>query len=144
MRRRWVCGALVATAALVSSGAAVGSGTTFYYFRMPSNNIYCAYMKGGGFPTELRCDTRTPIRPLPPKPKSCQFDWGAGYWMGPRGAAHVNCISDSVYKNGSRVLRYGTSWHRGAFTCFSKRIGLRCVNASHHGFFLSKQHSYRF
>ena len=134
----------VAAIGLLTAGTASGGGTTFVYFRMPSNNFWCVYMKGGGVAPELRCDSRTPIRPLPPKPKSCQFDWGAGYAMGARGRAHVLCVSDSAYKNGSRVLRYGTRWHKDAFTCFSKRIGLRCVNASRHGFFLSKQHSYKF
>ena len=144
MRSRWVSGVLVASIALVSASAAGAGGTSFYYFRMPSNNIYCAYMKGGGFTPELRCDSRTPIKPLPPKPKSCQFDWGAGYSLTPRGRAKVLCISDSVYKNGAPVLRYGKTWHKDAFTCVSKQIGLRCVNAARHGFFLSKQHSYKF
>jgi hypothetical protein len=144
VRLPWVCGVLVASVALVSGSPVGASGASFYYFRMPSNNIYCAYMKGGGISPELRCDMRTPLKPLPRKPRSCQFDWGGGYSLSPRGTARVLCVSDSVYKNGSPVLRYGSKWHKDAFTCFSKRIGLRCVNAARHGFFLSTQHSYRF
>jgi hypothetical protein len=144
VRRWWLWGVIFALVASVSAGSAGAGGTIFAYFRMPSNNIYCAYMKGGGIAPELRCDSRTPIKPLPPKPKSCQFDWGAGYSLTARGRAQVLCVSDSAYKNGAPVLRYGSKWHKNAFTCSSKTIGLRCVNAARHGFFLSKQHSYRF
>jgi hypothetical protein len=43
-----------------------------------------------------------------------------------------------------RVLRYGTTWRRDGFTCRSRIVGLRCRNASVHGFFLSRQRSYAF
>ncbi len=42
------------------------------------------------------------------------------------------------------MIAYGDKWHVGRFTCLSRRIGLRCVNASRHGFFLSRARSYRF
>ena len=37
-----------------------------------------------------------------------------------------------------------TTWRRGGFVCASTKAGLRCRNRSGHGFFLSRQHSYRF
>ena len=44
----------------------------------------------------------------------------------------------------AKVVPYGAKWSRGAFTCLSRKAGLRCHNRGGHGFFLSKKHSYRF
>ena len=41
------------------------------------------------------------------------------------------------------TLKYGHTWHRGAFTCISRTNGLRCASRSG-GIFLSQQHSYVF
>jgi hypothetical protein len=128
-----LCATLVATG---TAGAAVVS------FRMPSKNIECAELTGAR--ATLRCDIRSGVKPLPPKPASCEFDWGAGYVMARRGRAHVSCVSDSVHSPSARVLRYGTTWRRDGFTCLSRRVGLRCRNASGHGFFLSRERSYAF
>ena len=128
-----LCAALVATG---EAGAAVVS------FRMPSRNIECAELTGAR--ATLRCDIRSGVKPLPPKPASCEFDWGAGFIMGRRGRAHVSCVSDSVHSPSARVLRYGTIWRRDGFVCVARASGLRCRNASRHGFFLSRQRSYAF
>ena len=42
------------------------------------------------------------------------------------------------------MLAYGSTWHRGPFTCLSQAIGLKCTNTAKHGFFLSRQRSYTF
>jgi hypothetical protein len=109
---------------------------------MPSRNIECAEFTDAR--RTLRCDIRSGLKPLPPRPASCEFDWGAGFIMGRRGRAHVSCVSDSVHSPSARVLRYGTTWRRDGFVCRSSRAGLRCRNAAGHGFFLSRQHSFAF
>jgi hypothetical protein len=111
-------------------------------FRMPSKNIYCAEFTGAR--ATLRCDIRSGVKPLPPKPASCDFDWGAGFTLGRRGRARISCVSDSVFNASARVLRYGTTWRRDGFTCISRVAGLRCRNATGHGFFLSRKRSFRF
>lgn len=123
----------------VAAGAAAAGVVSF---RMPSRNIECAEFTGAR-PT-LRCDIRSGLKPLPPKPASCEFDWGAGFIIGRRGRAHVSCVSDSVHSPSARVLRYGTTWRRDGFVCLSRTIGLRCRNAAGHGFFLSRRHSFAF
>ena len=125
--------------ALVAAGTATAGVISF---RMPSKNIECAEFTDAR-PT-LRCDIRGGLKPLPPKPASCEFDWGAGYIMGRRGRAHVSCVSDSVHDPSARVLRYGTIWRRDGFVCVSRTAGLRCHNAAGNGFFLSRRHSYAF
>lgn len=123
-----------------TASAASGAET----FRTPSANVYCAYEHYSFAPVDLRCEIRSGIRPLPPRPASCQGDWGAGYAMRPTGSAHVLCISDTIYDAKAAVLPYGTTRRFGVFTCSSTAAGLRCTNASGRGFFLSKEHSYTF
>ncbi len=107
-------------------------------FRTPTGSIGCV-----GGPT-LRCDIRSGLKPLPPKPASCKRDWGFGYAVGQTGISHAVCASDTAIDRTARVLRYGTSWRRGGLTCLSRPTGLRCTNRSRHGFFLSRSRSYRF
>jgi hypothetical protein len=137
-------GLALAAAVLVfpagASRAASGADT----FRMPSGNIYCAYEHYSFAPKDLRCEIRTGIKPLPPKPSWCDVDWGAGYAMRQIGLAHVLCIGDTIYDPNAKVLAYGKTWTGGGFSCTSRPAGLRCLNPRGHGFFLSKGHSYTF
>jgi uncharacterized protein DUF6636 len=132
---------LLATVCVLGLAAGTASAA-IVSLRMPSKNVYCAEI--GGARATLRCDIRSGVKPLPPKPASCKFDWGAGFTLGRRGRARISCVSDSVYDASARVLRYGTTWRRDGFTCVSRVVGLRCRNAGGHGFFLSRQRSYRF
>jgi hypothetical protein len=113
----------------------------FVFFQMPSHNIGCVYSSS---PAYLRCDIRSGLKPPPSKPKGCTVDWTGGYQVGPTGRAHRVCAGDTVLSPDARVVRYGTTWGGGPFTCKSNLSGLRCKNRSGHGFFLSRQHSYRF
>ena len=81
--------ALGLCALLVAAGTAAAGVVSF---RMPSRNIECAEVTGPR--ATLRCDIRSGVKPLPPKPATCELDWGAGYVMGRRGRAHVSCVSD--------------------------------------------------
>jgi hypothetical protein len=128
---------------LSSSGAALGASGADT-FRTPSGNIRCSYEHYSFAPVDLRCDITTGVKPLPPRPKSCDVDWGVGYAMRQRGPAHVLCAGDTVSSPNARVLAYGRTRQFGIFRCTSTRAGLRCVNATGNGFFLSKQHSYAF
>jgi hypothetical protein len=117
------------------------ASAAFSFFQTPSHKIGCAYSSS---PANLRCDIRTGLKPPPAKPRGCMNDWTFGYEIGPRGRARTVCAGDSVFSPTARVVRYGTMWHGGAFTCKSRTTGLRCQNKGGHGFFLSRQHSYRF
>jgi hypothetical protein len=64
--------------------------------------------------------------------------------MARTGRVQVTCHGDTAILQRARVLCYGASWTRGGFVCTSRFTGLRCRNASDHGFVLSKQRSYRF
>lgn len=131
--------AVIAASVVIAFPPAAEPASSF--FRTPSKNIYCAWLSG---PSTLRCDILSGVRPLPPKPPSCDFDWGVGFDLRRTGRARILCVSDSVVTSSARVLRYGQTWRRGGFTCISRITGLRCRNASGRGFFLSRQRSYRF
>ena len=64
--------------------------------------------------------------------------------MGVHGHVGLTCHGDTVIIKGSKVIAYGRTWRRGGFECSSRTTGLTCKNASHHGWFLSREHSYRF
>jgi hypothetical protein len=137
---------LLAVLAL-AAGLCAGPATAAFkivHFRTPSGNIQCGYLSGGEFKPELRCEIRSGVVPLPPKPRSCDFDWGGGYFLGPTGRAQILCISDTIQVRNPPVLAYGRTWRSGGYKCLSQAIGLRCSNRSAHGFFLSRERSYAF
>jgi len=123
----------VALAALLT---AAGS----FFFHTPSKNIYCGYVNypgyGGPF---IRCDIRSGLKPIPPRPKGCDFDWSTTVILTGTGKGRVGCVSDSIYNSHARTLAYGVIWRGGGFTCTSRVTGLTCTNAQRHGFFLSRE-----
>ena len=134
--------AVVSAIALVLSPIASG---TLVQFRTPSGNIGCVYSSAEGrLGSSLRCDILSGLKPRPPRPPGCQLDWGSGYAMNAARRAHVVCAGDTAVDKRARVLRYGSKWSRGGFTCVSRRTGLRCRNRSGHGWLLSRRHSYLF
>ncbi len=120
--------------AVAVAASAQGRESVYETFRMPSGNIACGYFTGLG-PVALRCDILSGLRPEPRR--RCELDW-TGLSMG-RGTATPTCAGDTVYDRRARVLKYGSVWKRGPFTCVSLLIGLSCANRTGHGFFLSKE-----
>jgi len=110
------------------------------FFRSPTGNIGCAYAADLGY---LRCDVRDGVKPLPPMPKSCEYDWGQGFWLHKTGKATIVCAGDTALGNG-KVIPYGQTWKRGVFSCASSTGGFRCKNADGHGFFIARGNAYRF
>lgn len=129
--------AVVATALGALVGAAPSSAAVS--FHSPSGNIRCVIAAK----IYTRCDiTQRDWRP-PPKPRSCEFDWGNTLEVGLRGRGRFGCVSDAI--DPGRVLAYGDSIQRGRFRCRSRRSGMRCVNTTGgHGFALSRERVRRF
>ena len=134
---------LVVLLAAVPAGA---SRSTVVLFRTPSGNISCAYNSalGGSIRAGLRCDIRSGLEPTPPHPQNCDLDFGDSVGLNRTGHAYYVCHGDTVQDPHASVLRYGTTWRKNGFTCTSRTTGLRCSNVSSHGFFLSRQQSFRF
>jgi len=134
---------LVAALAAASASAAPSAGIQL--FKTPSGNIGCIYAAAApGLPANLRCDIRSGLRPKPGRPAGCDLDYGDSYALLKFGRTLVTCHGDTALDPHAPVLAYGKTWRRNGFSCTSRAIGLRCSNASGHGFFLSRAHSYRF
>ena len=130
---------LVATAALLAGTASASAAIDT--FRTPSGNIGCVY---DSRPAYLRCDIRSGLRPAPARPKGCALDWGLSLNMGRTSRARTTCAGDTALDPRARVLRYGSTWRRGPFSCTSRTAGLTCRNAAGHGWFMSRQRWRRF
>ena len=130
---------LVALAVVAGALSAAPGASAAVSFHSPSGNIRCVIAAR----IYTRCDiTQRDWRP-PPKPRSCDFDWGNTLEVRKRGRGRFGCVSDAV--NAGRVLRYGESIARGRFRCRSRRTGMRCVNTRNgHGFALSRERVRRF
>lgn len=130
---------LLALGAVLGALAGAAPASAAVSFHSPSGNIRCAIAAK----IYTRCDiTRRDWRP-PPKPRTCEFDWGNTLEVGLRGRGRFGCVSDAI--DPGRVLPYGEVIQRGRFRCRSRRSGMRCVNARNgHGFALSRERVRRF
>jgi uncharacterized protein DUF6636 len=108
-------------------------------FRSPSGNISCVAALGAGSDS-MRCIVGEMTNEPPPRPESCEFDWGPYFELGPTGPGTRACVSDTLVPDeGFVVLPYGSTWKRGPFTCRSRPDGVRCTNTAGHGLFLSRE-----
>lgn len=108
-------------------------------FHTPNGNIGCAMIfgkgsRGGG----ARCDIAKHSWQAPPKPKSCELDYGGGLNVGPHRKAEFFCAGDTTLHQG-HVLQVGGVEKLGPYRCklLTSRM-VRCVNRdTHHGYRLS-------
>jgi hypothetical protein len=130
---------LVPLAALIAALILAAPATAATSFHSPSGNIRCVIDRT----SFTRCDITNRDWSPPPKPESCEFDWGNSLRLGFRGRGRFLCVSDAV--DSGRKLDYGQTIRRGRFRCRSRMSGMRCVNVRNgHGFALSKQRVRRF
>ena len=127
--------AAVVLAAVAASSAAAGR-TVLPGFRTPSGNIRCFVVD------KLYCSIQHSAYGGRLQAR-CDLDWH-GFELGPAAKAKVYCTSNAPYDMGkqrpsNRILAYGKSFHRGAFTCSSRRTGITCRSQNGHGLFISRQ-----
>ena len=106
-------------------------------FTTPSENISCALT-----PDFVRCDIFEYSYEPPPKPASCEFDYGSSLSVGLEGPAEFACVSDAVTgaPDTLTVLEYGTATGVGPFRCESSEAGVRCENTeTGSGFTLARE-----
>jgi hypothetical protein len=128
--------AMVLAVAAATSSASRGHAKfpKLFPFQSPSGNIGCYLDK-----KEVRCDIREHSWPTPPKPASCDVDYGQGVAVDQHGRADYVCAGDTALDPSSPVLNYGDRISKGNIRCSSKTKGMRCVNLdTNDGFFLSR------
>ena len=112
--------------------ALAGEGNVF--FVSPSKNIGCSLSETGA-----RCDIQDRSWEPPPKPASCDLDFGQGVTVVSTSPATLTCAGDTVLV-GEVVLDYGRVATRGDFECRSSKTGMACRNLkTNHGFSLAKE-----
>jgi hypothetical protein len=114
---------------------------SFEGFKTPSRNIDCVVALGGDLGTEalMRCTIKK-VDNAPPRPASCEGDWGHWLTLEAEGPGEWACVSDAMPPDsGYDIVPYGSLWKRGPFTCRSRVAGVRCTNSDGHGFFLSRE-----
>lgn len=130
---------LALCAAAFAAGAAPCIASDYAMFRSPTGGIGCGYYEG-----VLRCDVEGGIKPLPPRPKSCPFDWGQGYNLRAHGPVTIVCAGDTARDMRAPVVAYGKTWRRDGITCRSSFDGIRCTNADGRGFQIARGDAHRF
>jgi hypothetical protein len=139
----------LALATMAAGGAAAGA-STLGHFKTPSHNVVCDYAYGApGLKSSVVCVIKSGLKPPPPR-TVCHGGDPTDHVVALSATGHATeptCAGDPgplISERVARVLAYGHSWRHGGLRCTSEVKGLRCTNASGHGFFLSRVHSYRF
>lgn len=125
---------LAAAALLLSTGLA--HAEEIQTFRSPSGHINCIY---GHEPGTVECQIPQPDRPIRPKPRNCDLDWGGTFSLSRSGQAKMLCVGDAVSSPDSRVLPYGQTLRGNGWQCASQRSGMTCTNSQGRGFEISRQ-----
>ena len=106
-------------------------------FSSPTDNIHCSLED-----TFVRCDVMERTYALPPRPASCDLDWGQVLVLPLTGSSQFDCVGDSIGQTPLR-LEYGKAIRAGELTCSMAEAGITCKQMKNgHGFFLSRA-SYR-
>ena len=127
---------IIVAVVLSSLVTAIPSAFAGSSFQLPSKKIHC---QAAGDRPIMRCDVFENNAKLPPRPKSCEFDWGTAFSLQSTGRPQRLCVSDTVATLAAPILRYGRTWKYEGLTCISRVSGLTCTNLKKHGFFLSRQ-----
>ena len=96
-------------------------------FKLPSGDIYCAYMKGSGLAAQIRCDAT--------------FFNDIAAVVKIKGRARFRRVTDTVADPRAPVLRYGKTRRFGRLRCSaSRKRGVRCKSTkTGNGFYLSRK-----
>ncbi len=97
-------------------------------FRLPGRTLYCEIVQFK--PTSLDCWRSTDGRNI-------------GILLTGRAVVNPDTNNRGNHQDRAPVLQFGQTWHRFAYTCTSRRLGVTCKNRSGHGFWLGRYKGYR-
>ena len=133
---------MIGTAALVILGLAIPAtsfaGNGLRFFHTADGNIGCALVKPvkrnkkrrfPRSPGQARCDVKTHTWVAPPRPRTCDLDWGFGVQVGDRGFSSYVCAGDSVaFGKPNPVLAPGGFIVVGPYACAVLPVAETTVN----------------
>ena len=109
-------------------------------FQTPSGNIACAADDDA-----IRCDISEFTYAPPPKPASCELDWGGALEVEQDGSVSFLCAGDTVASPEHPKAPAGTSVAIGGAVCAVEDRSVRCLaEGTDGGLFLSPQRYQRF
>jgi hypothetical protein len=117
-----------------SASGAVVAGDAFL---SPSKNIGCGFAGD-----TVRCFILDKTWTAPPKPATCEWDWGSQLVLTGAAPAEFACVSDLPVSSptGEVVLPYGQRMTAGPLVCTTAETGVTCENTqTHHGLSLSRE-----
>jgi hypothetical protein len=134
VRRLIVSSLLVCLSALLAFAALAGA--SLVGFQSEDHKVGC-YLNGKG----ARCDVKNPKWDAPPKPATCELDWGQGVSIDRKGRADYVCAGDTTLDPSHQVLFAGDKVKRGRFKCKARDAAtIKCVNTRNkHGFVVSRE-----
>jgi hypothetical protein len=135
---------MIVTAIAIAGAVPVKAIENSDGFLLPSGNIACISHGTPGKTTAdsqiLRCEMLSKLNPMPPQPKSCNFDWGSGFRLTKAAQkAEVLCVGDTMYSPEYPTLDYGKTWRKNGFSCKATEAGLTCTNGKGNGFFMNRE-----
>ncbi len=112
-------------------------------FKTPSGNIICGGdIKKNSYDIApwngISCVANIQNKPIRPKPRNCEHDWGGMFSLPQKGVAKMECYSDFPFDANARILRYGEEIKGNGWKCISQKTGLHCINSNNHGFKINR------
>ncbi|MCU0314693.1 MAG: hypothetical protein MUC84_11620 [Solirubrobacteraceae bacterium] len=125
---------LLTLLALAGAPAAAPAQDDVEGFRTVSGTIACA---ASG--SSLRCDIRKVTGQVPPKPSSCELDWGLFFGVTTTARRGTRlCAGDTVLGVPLAPLYPNRTFRHRSITCRATgRASVRCANRGGHGFALT-------
>ena len=103
-----LCTFSVSSFALTPRIETASNSDSFISFRTANDAIYCSGDLPGLNP-KVECVTKIKGKPILPRPKDCEFEWGELFSVGATGKASLVCASDTPAvpdsKAGNALLR---------------------------------------
>ncbi len=115
----------------------------FTHFASPSGNIACVITSSGDgalVARSVRCDVNERNWSPPPRPASCNLDYGHGVVLDVDEGAQLICAGDTTLGRHSEPLAYGDAITAGPLRCESAESGITCRDGdSGRGFSISRE-----
>jgi len=121
---------VVSALAFAAMGALAGTASA-KKFVTEDGNVECLMRS-----SFVRCDISKHFWESPPKPKSCEFDYGSTLGLNKRGKAKWLCVSDAI--GAKKVAMAGEKIEVGPYRCSVRKKGVVCKYGNSGGFKLTK------
>ncbi|WP_370765834.1 DUF6636 domain-containing protein [Haemophilus sp.] len=132
-----LCTFSVSSFALTPRVETASNSDSFISFRTANDAIYCSGDIPGLNP-KVECVTTIKGKPILPRPKDCEFEWGELFSVGATGKASLVCASDTPAVPDSQILKDGETIKGKGWQCTASGDSLTCSNQEKHGFKISQ------